>query len=213
LGSGSRDPAARIVNDRTWECNPSNGDWPGVSFTPQTTSDTVSRFGRCPLTPLPTASVQTPRWPSLFVRGIHKKRRALSSVQDKRKSRGREAAAKQPGFPRLVSFPPPHMRCDGSGLQLTRPETPCGRDSPKGALTEKAHKRKAAANERLRAAVAPLPATTPVPFLCECSDPECLGRVEMTLDEYGETRASDAPIRLAEHREDTDVSEKGMNGA
>ena len=84
---------------------------------------------------------------------------------------------------------------------------------PKGALTEKARKRKTAANERLRAAVAPLPATTPVPFLCECCDPECLGRVEMTLDEYGETRASDKPIRLAEHREDTAISDNGTNGA
>jgi hypothetical protein len=105
------------------------------------------------------------------------------------------------------------MRCDGSGLQLTSPETPLARDSRKGGLTAQARKRKAAANERLRAAVAPLPATTPVPFLCECSDPECLGRVEMTLDEYGQTRASDEPIRLAEHREDTDISENATNGA
>jgi hypothetical protein len=71
----------------------------------------------------------------------------------------------------------------------------------KGGPTTEARKRKTAANERLRAAVAPLPTTNPVPFLCECSDPECLGRVEMTLDEYGQTRASDELIRLAEHRE------------
>jgi hypothetical protein len=83
----------------------------------------------------------------------------------------------------------------------------------RGGLTGEARKRKVAANERLRAAVGPLPATIPVPFLCECSDPECLGRVEMTLDEYGEKRASDKSIRLAEHREDMDSSENGTSGA
>jgi hypothetical protein len=96
---------------------------------------------------------------------------------------------------------------------LTSPETPLAGESRKGGLTGEARKRKRAANERLRAAVAPLPKTTPVPFLCECSDPECLGRVEMTLDEYGEKRASDKSIRFAEHRGDTDSSENATNGA
>ena len=105
------------------------------------------------------------------------------------------------------------MRSHGSGLQVTSPETSLARDSRKGGLTGEVRKLKAAANERLRAAVAPLPAATPVPFLCECGDPECLGRVEMTLDEYGEKRASNKAIRLAEHQENTDGSENPTNGA
>jgi hypothetical protein len=83
----------------------------------------------------------------------------------------------------------------------------------KGGPTQEARKRKRAANERLRAAVAPLPATTRVPFLCECGDPECLGRVAMTLDEYCEKRASDTPIRLWDHREDMGGSENATGGA
>jgi len=30
-----------------------------------------------------------------------------------------------------------------------------------------------------------------VPFLCECADEECMGRVELTLDEYREVRSHD----------------------
>lgn len=29
----------------------------------------------------------------------------------------------------------------------------------------------------------------PVPFLCECSDQRCFGRVDLTLDEYQQVRA------------------------
>jgi hypothetical protein len=46
------------------------------------------------------------------------------------------------------------------------------------------------ANERLSGVVeAGSGATEPVPFLCECADVECMGRVELTLDEYRELRS------------------------
>jgi hypothetical protein len=87
-------------------------------------------------------------------------------------------------------------------------------DRDEGAPTTKARKGKAAANERLRAAVAPLPADAPVPFVCECDDPECLGRVEMTLGEYDEARASKKAIRLSEHRDDEpERSQNAGNGS
>jgi hypothetical protein len=69
-----------------------------------------------------------------------------------------------------------------------------------------------AANERLRAAVAPLPADAAVPFVCECADAECLGRVEMTLGEYDKARASSTAIRLPEHREGPGGSQNLTNG-
>ena len=57
-------------------------------------------------------------------------------------------------------------------------------------------------NERLRAALAALPAITPVPFVCECDDPECLGRLDLTLGDYDEARASSQVIRVQEHVQD-----------
>jgi hypothetical protein len=46
------------------------------------------------------------------------------------------------------------------------------------------------ANERLRNVVEEQVASAePVPFLCECADEECMGRVELTLDEYRELRS------------------------
>jgi hypothetical protein len=47
-----------------------------------------------------------------------------------------------------------------------------------------------------------VPANAPVPFVCECEDPECLGRVELTLGKYDDARASTMAIRLPEHGED-----------
>jgi hypothetical protein len=41
------------------------------------------------------------------------------------------------------------------------------------------------ANERLQAlAVAIVPAEQPIPFLCECADDVCMGRVDMNLGDY-----------------------------
>jgi len=43
------------------------------------------------------------------------------------------------------------------------------------------------ANERLHALAADVvPADQLVPFLCECADGTCLGRVDMKVTEYGE---------------------------
>jgi hypothetical protein len=46
------------------------------------------------------------------------------------------------------------------------------------------------ANERLSGVVeAGVVSADPVPFLCECADEECMGRVDLTLDEYRELRS------------------------
>jgi hypothetical protein len=45
------------------------------------------------------------------------------------------------------------------------------------------------ANERLEERVEQLGAKDTVPFLCECADVDCMGRVNLTLDEYGRIRA------------------------
>jgi hypothetical protein len=46
------------------------------------------------------------------------------------------------------------------------------------------------ANERLEAAVGERDATADrVPFLCECADETCMGRVDLTLDDYRAVRA------------------------
>jgi hypothetical protein len=46
------------------------------------------------------------------------------------------------------------------------------------------------ANERLSGIVEAGSVTAePVPFLCECADVECMGRVDLTLDEYRELRS------------------------
>jgi hypothetical protein len=48
------------------------------------------------------------------------------------------------------------------------------------------------ANERLEEAVeASVSEEQHIPFLCECADDDCLGRVEMTLAEYSAVRAHD----------------------
>jgi hypothetical protein len=46
------------------------------------------------------------------------------------------------------------------------------------------------ANDRLSGVVeAGVVSADPVPFLCECADEECMGRVDLTLDEYRELRS------------------------
>lgn len=48
------------------------------------------------------------------------------------------------------------------------------------------------ANERLEGAVADdVSGDNRVPFICECADDRCLGRVELTLEEYGAVRLHD----------------------
>ena len=45
------------------------------------------------------------------------------------------------------------------------------------------------ANDRIAGKAAELAWHDPIPFLCECSDSHCFGRLELTLDEYGSVRA------------------------
>ena len=45
------------------------------------------------------------------------------------------------------------------------------------------------ANERIRAAAGVYDVATPVPFICECSDPTCSEVVRLELDQYEEIRA------------------------
>jgi hypothetical protein len=45
------------------------------------------------------------------------------------------------------------------------------------------------ANDRIADKAAELAWSDPIPFLCECSDIRCFGRLELTLDEYRSGRA------------------------
>jgi hypothetical protein len=46
------------------------------------------------------------------------------------------------------------------------------------------------ANERIAAKARELGMDSPIPFLCECSDRCCLGRVPLLIEEYVEARAA-----------------------
>jgi hypothetical protein len=69
------------------------------------------------------------------------------------------------------------------------------------APSNEASRWKRSANERLRAASEPLPSDALVPFICECDDPWCLGRVDVALLEYDHVRDSGDRVRTAEHRQ------------
>ncbi|MGH3060475.1 MAG: hypothetical protein ACRDOP_01385 [Gaiellaceae bacterium] len=54
------------------------------------------------------------------------------------------------------------------------------------------------ANERLRAHVeGEVSPERPVPFLCECMDELCMKRIDMTLGDYRQVRASDDTFAVA----------------
>jgi hypothetical protein len=46
------------------------------------------------------------------------------------------------------------------------------------------------ANERIAAKARELDMDSPIPFLCECSDTRCLGRIPLSIEEYDEARAA-----------------------
>ena len=46
------------------------------------------------------------------------------------------------------------------------------------------------ANESIAAKARELRMESPIPFLCECSDTRCLGRVPLSIEEYDEARAA-----------------------
>jgi hypothetical protein len=58
------------------------------------------------------------------------------------------------------------------------------------------------ANERMQAlAVAIVSAEQPIPFLCECADDGCLGRVDMSLADYDDIhRDGDRYAVLRDHQ-------------
>ena len=62
-----------------------------------------------------------------------------------------------------------------------------------------AERRKAGVNVRLRGVLSRLPSDSEVPFVCECEDPECLGRVYLTLVEFDRRRSRGDSVRLHEH--------------
>ena len=47
-----------------------------------------------------------------------------------------------------------------------------------------------AANERIKSAAEEYEATGPIPFICECADPECRDVLLLTMSEYQEIRAN-----------------------
>jgi hypothetical protein len=46
------------------------------------------------------------------------------------------------------------------------------------------------ANERIAAKAREIGMESPIPFLCECSDTSCLGRIPLSIEEYEEARAA-----------------------
>jgi hypothetical protein len=58
------------------------------------------------------------------------------------------------------------------------------------------------ANERLSQVVEKrVPPSARVPFLCECADETCMGRVDVTLDQYRELRSHERRfIMLPDHQ-------------
>jgi hypothetical protein len=58
------------------------------------------------------------------------------------------------------------------------------------------------ANQRLEAVVGErLRAADRVPFLCECADEACMGRIDLSLDDYREVRAHEEYfVMLPDHR-------------
>jgi hypothetical protein len=73
-----------------------------------------------------------------------------------------------------------------------------------------------AANERLEVSVeARVDGRAPVPFLCECADIECLGRIEMTTGDYDAAHVDrDTYIILPGHPtiDGEEVVEDGLDG-
>jgi hypothetical protein len=82
------------------------------------------------------------------------------------------------------------------------------------AVTNDTGTRKQNANARLRQAVSHVPADASVPFVCECDDADCLGRVDLTLGEYDERRVEEGGVRLPEHTDTASGhSQRGRDGA
>jgi hypothetical protein len=59
----------------------------------------------------------------------------------------------------------------------------------------------------MRAALAWLPEDAEIPFVCECEDSACLGRVQLTRSEYDLLRTRGRAVRLPGHCTDSDAAE------
>jgi hypothetical protein len=58
------------------------------------------------------------------------------------------------------------------------------------------------ANEQIQARALELEFPTPVPFLCECGEPDCHEIVSLSLDAYAEVRSEPAHFLVAPGHED-----------
>ena len=62
------------------------------------------------------------------------------------------------------------------------------------------------ANERIEAAAESMQLVGPVPFVCECPDPQCTELVRMVLDEYEAIRAHERRFFVVKGHEEISVS-------
>lgn len=63
------------------------------------------------------------------------------------------------------------------------------------------------ANERMRAALSWLRSDAEIPFVCECDDSACFGRVQLTRSEYDLLRTRRLTVRLPGHGADSEAAE------
>jgi hypothetical protein len=63
------------------------------------------------------------------------------------------------------------------------------------------------ANERMRDALSWLRADAEIPFVCECDDSACFGRVQLTRSEYDLLRTRGLTVRLPGHDADSEATE------
>jgi hypothetical protein len=63
------------------------------------------------------------------------------------------------------------------------------------------------ANERMRASLSWLPSAAEIPFVCECDDSACFGRVQLMRSEYDLLRTRGLTVRLPGHGADSEAAE------
>jgi hypothetical protein len=63
------------------------------------------------------------------------------------------------------------------------------------------------ANERMRASLSWLRADAEIPFVCECDDSACFGRVQLTRSDYDLLRTRELTVRLPGHGADSEAAE------
>jgi hypothetical protein len=63
------------------------------------------------------------------------------------------------------------------------------------------------ANERMRDSLSWLRADAKIPFVCECDESACFGRVQLTRSEYDLLRTRGLTVRLPGHGADSEAAE------